>query len=527
MVSFNQSRESTATLSCLPVELLHQVVSNLSNRDIKNLRQTCTFFHKITQLRLDRVFLSPNPRDIKIFTAIAEHDACRLRIQEIIYDDARFWDEYAMPEGVSIPEDDELQVATGVPSWYRLLFEEDIKDAKECFKTHTERPGHSAVKEAFITPSNVEESYKHYQELLQGQHEVISQDRDVDALRYGLTRFPNLRRVTLTIATHGRRSEPFYYTPTIRALPRGLIYPRARGWPGTDRHDEAPDAESWEGEEKEKWRGFCILTHGIARHLRENPSSRITEFRIDVNQIRAGINFRLFDNTESSEYKDLVTILGHSGFKRLDLSLDCTGSWDHDEWAVNNGQFHDLLSNTTDLQHMSLSTNIDFQCDLLDIVGRESQCFPLCGIFPIDKWPNLRHFSLSRFFVRQEDVMGFLAALPPTLESIELSFLEFAPWYQDTYRGLFQDMRQKLGWRERVPEKQPKIIVFVERRRTGAVVDVSLDAEDYLYRDGENPFTKGSDPFYPEKRYYVFYDVGTEVDVFSPNYKRLDFSIYD
>ncbi|GKU09480.1 unnamed protein product [Fusarium langsethiae] len=520
-----QHQESSTTLTCLPIELLGQVISSLHNSDIKNLRETCTFFHKIAQLRLNRVFLSTNPRDIQVFTAVAEHDVLRLGVQEIIYDDARFWNEYATPMDDWLPEDDELQAATGIPSWYRYLYDDDVADAKDSFETGTETCGGLATKEVSETLWNVEESYKNYQELLQGQTEVISQGRDIDALRFGLLRFPNLRRVTLTILTHGKLSEPFYYTPTIRALPSGLIYPLARGWPGTDMYDEELYGETWGGE-KEKWRGFCVLTHGIAEHIRENPATRISEFSIEVDQILAGISLRLFDDTECSEYKDLITVLSYPGFRRFDLPLDCTYIWGRQEWAVfHSRQFHDLPSNATDLQHISLSTNMDFHSALWEVISREERRPPLRCIFPIDKWSNLRHFSLSRFFVKQEDAMDFLGILPPTLKSLELSHLEFVPWYAGSYRGLFEEMRRSLGWRERAPENQPKIVVFVEGR--GSLIDVSFEVEDYLYNHGNNPFTVGSNPLFREKRHYVFSDVGTKVDVLSPGYKRLEFPIYD
>ncbi|KAJ4129047.1 hypothetical protein NW768_007577 [Fusarium equiseti] len=516
MTSYLQYQESAGALSHLPVELLDQIISSLSNRSIKNLRQTCTFLSKVAQLRFDRVFLSTNSLDIEVFTAIAKDDVLRLRVREIIYDDARFWDEYRT--GAEF-YDEEWE--TGLPPWYLAFYYYEVKKAREILEKGAESLARIEVS------YDCQESYKHYQQLLQGQTEVIAQGRDIDALRYGLTRFPKLKRVELSIATYGRQLEPFYYTPTIRSLPQNLVYPRARGWPGTNPHQEfLPDVKPWEGEEKEEWRGFCVVTREVARHLRENPASNIAEFSIDVNYLPAGINFRVFENTETAEYIDLVTILSHPGLKRFDLPLHPIGVEDPDESGALYNQVHHLLSSATDLQHVSLSTNIDFkEDDIWSMLGRDEHCFPLRHIFPIDKWSNLRHFSLSRLFVRQADVRDFLAAMPDTLKSIELSFLEFTPWYRDCYRGLFEGMRSTLGWQNRPRKDQPKIKVLVERRG-GKVVDVSAEAESYMYDEGENPFTIGSDPSYPEKRFYVFYDVGIEVDVFDPNYKRQNFPIY-
>ena len=513
MTSCLQRRESAGAFRHLPIELLEQIISSLSNQSIKNLRQTCTFLSKVAQLRFDRLFISTNPRDIEVFTTIAQDDALRLGVREIIYDDARFWDEYATG-----PEDHAFQSDIGVPHWYQHLYEEQLKKARDILEKDTGILDHIKISD------DCHESYKHYQELLQGQTEVISQGRDIDALRYGLTRFPNLTRVELTIATHGRQLEPYYHTPTIRSLPQNLVYPRARGWPGTDPHRKPFWTEPWDGDETQNWRGFSVLTREVARHLRGNPTSGINEFSVDVNYLLAGINIHLFENTDSTEYTDFVTILSHPGLKRFDLPLDYSGIEDPDDSVPLYDNVHKLLSNATDLQHVSLSTNIDFQDnDLWGIIGRDEHCFPLRKILPIDKWPSLCRLSLSRLFVKQDDVRDFLAAMPPTLKSIELSFLEFTPWYRDCYRGLFEDMRSTLGWQDRPREDQPKIKVLVERRG-GKVVDVSAEAESYMYDGEENPFTIGSDPFHTEKRFYVFYDVGIEVDVFDPKYRQLDVS---
>ena len=515
MTSYSQHQESAGLFSHFPIELLDQIVSSLSNRSIKNLRQTCTFLSKVAQLRFDRLFLSTNPRDIEVFTTIAQDDALRLGVRQIIYDDARFWDKYTTgPEGHAFQSD------IGVPHWYQYLYEEQLKKARDILEKDKGILDHIKISD------DCPESYKHYQELLQGQTEVISQGRDIDALRYGLTRFPNLTRVELTIATHGRQLDPFYHTPTIRSLPQNLIYPRARGWPGTDPHRNPFWTEPWDADETHNWRGFSVLTREVARHLRENPTSSINEFSIDVNYLPAGINIHLFENTDSTEYTDLVTILSYPGLRRFDLPLDYSGIEDPDDSAPLYDNVHKLLSMATDLEHVSLSTNIDFQDnDFWGMIGRDEHCFPLRSILPIDKWPNLRHLSLSRLFVKQDDVRDFLAAMPPTLKSIELSFLEFTPWYRDCYRGLFEDMRSILGWQDRPRDSQPKIKVLVERRGR-KVVDVSAEAESYMYDGEENPFTIGSDPFYTEKRFYVFYDVGIEVDVFDPRYRHLDFPNY-
>lgn len=65
-------------------------MSFLDNRSIKNLRLTCRHFSAI-KLRINRVFLSANPLNIRVLRSIADHDEYRQGIVELIYDDARLY----------------------------------------------------------------------------------------------------------------------------------------------------------------------------------------------------------------------------------------------------------------------------------------------------------------------------------------------------------------------------------------------------------------------------------------------------
>lgn len=101
-------------------------------------------------------------------------------------------------------------------------------------------------------------------------------------------------------------------------------------------------------------------------------------------------------------------------------------------------------------------------------------------------------------------MIKFLRALLPTLESVELSFFIFMPDSGDYY-SLVHDMHEKLGWRERDAENQPKIVVRVDVRFAkvhGAVMmDVSREVTSFMYQNGENPFEQDEgcveDPYIP------------------------------
>ncbi|KFY79547.1 hypothetical protein V499_01479 [Pseudogymnoascus sp. VKM F-103] len=136
----------------LPPEIVKIIVDQVPNSTIKNLRLTCRFFSETVDLRLDRVFISANPRNVEVFTAIANHEVFRAQITEIIWDDAIL---YVRPMPRSEVEalygsDDEYQDYVDedegrdehgidwrgdVPGWFRIGCRENIyhiKDDREC-----------------------------------------------------------------------------------------------------------------------------------------------------------------------------------------------------------------------------------------------------------------------------------------------------------------------------------------------------------------------------------------------------------
>ena len=283
MNACDQSREALRLLKSLPAEILSQIISKLHNIDIKNLRQTCIYFKDIARPRINRLFLSTNLKDIQVFRAVADHEFYRYEVTEIIYDDVRFShaDDIASESDYDIA--DNIGDTTGTPLWFCDL----------------------------------------YRKLSQQQQATIATNRDADALKYGLSRLTNLRRVTITPAAHGVPGRPLYYTPAIRSLARGVLYPIERGWPATmlEVGNDQLEEEGWNEEEKAQWRGYFLVSRTLAQHLRDNPRTKFAELIIDTNQLRTGISSRIFEEAESSEKTDLITILGQPGFTRLDLSL--------------------------------------------------------------------------------------------------------------------------------------------------------------------------------------------------------------
>ncbi|KAF9778298.1 hypothetical protein IL306_004023, partial [Fusarium sp. DS 682] len=513
------SGETLGLLDRLPVELLSKIIFALPNADIKNLRLTCTFLGDIALPRLSRIFISTNPQDIEIFTLIADHDVFRFKVTEIIYDDSRFDQDYDTPHDVYMEGDEgDIGDVTGVPDWFRMVYSyivNDIDSDEHWFAPH--------VKEALKTRCTPVESYEVFRKMKREQDEVVASGWDADALKYGLSRFPNLRKLTLSPAAHGIHGRLFYPTPTLRSLCPGLILPLGRGWPVTF-IEEDRILRPWNGrnvldqEEKRKWRGFCVVTKQLAQHIRENPMSDVSEFVVESRQLWTAISCRVFDNPEYDEYQDLVTILSHPRLRRLELSLGCGGQARENWCSFRRGFLYKVLSMATHLERFSFYTTIPvLRKPWQGFENNEANWVSLRTLFPISKWSCLRHYSLSRLFVKQADVMEFMSALPPTLEVLEFSFLVFIRNEGD-YNSLLRDMRDNLGWRERPAGNRPNLVVLVNAsysERAGVVTDVSPAVEDFVYRWGSNPFPEG-------KWIGVLPGKGTLVDFLDPICKELN-----
>ncbi|KAI8954358.1 hypothetical protein F4801DRAFT_532784 [Xylaria longipes] len=329
--------------------------------------------------------------------------------------------------------------------------------------------------------------------------------------RYGLSQFPLLKRVTITPAAHGRwLYMPLYETPMIRALPYGFSYPIPRGWPCAEGADNPPIPDPWEDHLlKNKWRGFRTVTRELARQRKH-----ISEFVVDAHTLNTGLNCRVFDEP-CEEYDNLVAVIQQPGFTRLQLDFTI-GEQEHRGWhSFRSGLLRRALSKAVDLEDFRFGTNAEEDTG----EGLMENHIPLRSIFPTAKWPRLKHFGLARFLVTQADVISLLASLPPTVRSVQLSFLYFLDG-GGTRKTLLEEMRDALGWRDRAEDARPAVSVgvdFVACEHRGRAIWVDEEVHEFLYNDGETPFGwKGRN----RNRNHVPDGKGVVRDVFDPQYER-------
>ncbi|KAI8303540.1 hypothetical protein K4K59_013236 [Colletotrichum sp. SAR11_240] len=436
--------------------------------------------------------------NIQVFRNIANHETFRHDVREIVWDDARFMVSLEEESGyhtgygydAADSDSEDTPVPEGVPLWF-----------------HVE----TAQQLAAQLPLDV--AYEYYGRLLRDQEEVLATAADSAAFEWALAekRFPNLRRVTITPAAHGILFFPQHPMPMIRAFPYGFNYPLPRSWPTPPLGARIP-CESWVDEAiKDKWRGFRIVTHLLA----QQEYATVPEVVIDGNQINSGLTCEIFSTQEPCEdYKNLAALVQKPGFSKLKLSIMVGMHAEQNYAAFRNGRLRQLL--TADLESFALETdevtNLSFSRPWPP-ENPVDHFTPLRSIFPVEAWTHLRHFGLSRFLVKDNDLLDLLGALPDTLRSVELSFLWFVR-NSGGYRSVLFRIRDDLGWRSR--SVKPRVIIRDDKKLTlpGRAIHMDKEVMKFLFDDGENPY-----PDDPRMR-TVLEGVGTVRDVFEPRFER-------
>lgn len=379
----------------------------------------------------------------------------------------------------------------------------------------SDQPHHIAMQKRLEAQMSLQDCWRHYEKLLQQQNGVIAPRGDENAFVYGLGQFPALKRVTVTPAAHGYLSAPLYETPMIRAYPYGFNYPMLRGWPRAGDMEISGNALPWlnaKEEYKEQWHGARIALRILAQN-----EHNVSELSFDTKSLEAGIPLMIFDQP-CEEYDHFVAIMKRPGFTHLDLPLlvgrDVVDEEEEEEdWAgLRSGNLYRALSEAKDLKHISISTTINQDlCDEPILLRR---------VFPVEHWPNLRHFALFRFNITQSDLLDLHDSLPSTLRSVELSFLLLCG-NKSRWGDLMESMREELDWSERTTKPTVCFVVgSMQYQLFGRGMWLTDEVNDFLYRSGRNPIP-GKYPF------HIKYGMGEIRDPFDPEHTRPNVSPRD
>lgn len=281
---------------------------------------------------------------------------------------------------------------------------------------HHDLHHHVTRREQVLAQPPLRECWQHYQHLLRQQKDALADNSDLDAFLYGVKQFPALKRVTITPAAHGHIFAPLYPTPMIHAFPKKINYSIPRGWLFPTPSRAPAIAYEWNEypELRERYRGFRTTMRVLA-----NVPNSVTKLVMNSTHLPTGINCTIFDEP-CEEYDNPVAVLKTSSFRRLDIAMLIGGQVDSEvtqcRQSFLNGQLRRALG---DFRLYTTVTVYPYDDDSgYPTLGH---VIPLQNIVPVEKWPRLRHFELSRFLVSKSDFTSFLATLPRSVRSVELS----------------------------------------------------------------------------------------------------------
>ncbi|KAL7918392.1 hypothetical protein ACQKWADRAFT_245452 [Trichoderma austrokoningii] len=493
--------------SSMPPEIIEHTARHLDNRSLKSLRLTCRLFGAL-KLRINRVFITPNTKDIQTFYAIAESDVYRPKVVEVIYDDAfvggslQYYSSMAASHTTNSNTNQpplESRPRENVGGTNRVF---GIDNGSRFKCRRAQRPDDVP---RFTT------------EIKSEQEENIEKGLDADALRYALRHLPALQRITVTPAT-SEHTAPLYETPARRAaLPFELNDPTLFDWAFWRGGGHGTFVKPWE-EDKPRWRGYNMVTKLMAE---EKQHHHVSEFLIGTHYLYKGLNCRLFEQA-CEEYDNFQTILQQPNFKKLQLSLHVRGE-DQRQWAAfRNNLLRNAIAEASQLEQFSMETDWE-----RDIRRRNIQPPRLRTFLPIERWAGLQHFRLAKFPLRSADLISTLSKLTG-LQSLELVFLNLCEG--DNYHDLLNGMRGTLQLHKRVVQPTVRLGIPIpvpafdlpvsdsydstmDCLHTGRAIWIDREVEAFLYQDGENPFVAGEDT--------LARVMGVVKDDFDPGYERL------
>lgn len=500
-------QSSALALLDLPAELLLLVASFLPNRDLKSLRLACKTLSKSTALsfKFSRVFLSANSRDIEVFRSVANHPIFREQVTEIIWDDAYFfpapvsWENY-----IPYIDRSELQIddEEACPIWFKKRCEDNIGLLRQRKGFDVDRPDHLARQQQVDAQLPLKECWEHYLKVLKDQQAVIASQGDEKAFIYGLARFPQLKRVTVTPMAHGRTFSPLYQTPTIRTFPYGFNYPIPRGWQASFTEGCVKEPLMWsEAREayKELWRGARI----VLRILSTIKDHNVSELSFDSKHFATGLNYLIFAQP-CEEYNHFAAIMKRPGFHHLHLSLQ-VGTLEHyNSVGFTSGYLSQAISLAKEMTHIHLTAALS---DSRPAVW-------LKEILPVQQWPKLRHIGLNKFNIDTSELIDLLGSTSPSLRSVEFGSFQF-PNDARIWSGLLRRMRDELGWDKRDRSQRPAVRISMQmsHRHSGRFALLTDSVTNFLYESGDDP-TDDEVLNYPNEGTAMLHDL------FEPEYIR-------
>lgn len=533
-----RSCRSNKTLLDLPAELLEFICRHLPGLAIKRLRLTSKELAEKVDLRIDRVYISPNRANIDCLNNILDHPRCSMQVEELVWDDAQLDHIPTLDIFRDRIKHDEAQARVALEDHLSTLFGNQTEEEAEyesigvqdclgddgkltdigkaiLLNANDERSKNIIVNRA--ASMSVEDSYDLYQKLYQDEREIIKRGWDETALSRAVEQLPNLRRIAITTeAWRPWHLVPVHDTPFHRALPAGFRKPSVYPWAdwGFSKllcGDLARDdiLRNYRTEE----RGYRVLVSLLA----SRPVFGLQEFVMDTGCENIGLPLDSVTQPEPTyefrDYAKCVQIFSTTPLRRLQLSIVEEGAQIYE--GPRRDLLKDVLSVVPSLEDLDIKYNVPepygAACELFDDTFLHMHC------------PRLKRFALRLAKVENSWMFNVIASLQ-NLEYVVLDRTQLGNGGSDSDTVFHRlqrhySSRSSCGpcftWAEalcsHVNADRP-----YRTSRWLAMVQAELDA--FLYDDGGFPFTwlESEIPYYPQPRPVVKPNVGWLVDARDP-----------
>jgi hypothetical protein len=499
--------KSRKTILDLPTELFAIVSEQISGLEIKQLRLASKDLANKVDLRIDRVYISPNRANLDYLQRILNHPRYKGRVREIVWDDAQL-DEYPTLDvfckailndekeatrAIEKRLEDAIEAYENDSPEYRSLGHHDLFHsdgrltdvAKGILLRYDDQFSRDMLARNAMMMS-IEDSYTLYQDLYRDEQDIIKQQSDAVALHQALAGFPNLRRITITSEVwRPWHRVPRYNTPFFRSLPPGFRKPAV--WPWLFSYHDARNPRNFAYWHKMfivkdrlsvAWRGYDIMVSAMLAMTIVG----IEEFIIDSGNERTGISHRVLFN-DVKNFHDTVQMFQRTPLKRLKLSINpMSRTSEHPLEMMMEGLTH-ALAQTQHLEHLDL----DFNC-----CARTNNEVFFLQVPPIDFPPTNLKQQLKTLAMRHVEIdpnrLYKLLTGMQNLEQVTLVNINtFRPLgWNSLFRGLSQYYVIASVSKPAFTVVEP----LIGQNSIGLysqAVDVEVDA--FIYAEGESPFT--------------------------------------
>jgi hypothetical protein len=438
--------KSRKSIHDLPAEILVMITDHISKLDIKRLRLASKNLAENVDLRIDRVYISPNRANLECLQLILNHPRYKDSVREIIWDDAQL-EEYPTLESFRQEiRNDEQETTRAIESRlenaieiygdanpdYRSLEREDLFQsdgrltdiAKDIFLRYEDEFSRDILARN-ATMMSIEDSYVLYQDLYRSEQAIMKFQLDVTTLHQVLASFPKLRRVTVTTEVwRPWNVPPRYDTPFYRSLPLGFRKPSVWPWLGRRphaTHQQLVDLELRRSHPTDtlftEYRGYAIVVSALVDM--SNPC--IEEFIIDSGNEFTGMSHHLLSGR--APYLNTISLFDRMPLKRLKFSINYADG-DREDVNMHTRKLVHVLGTLQHLEHLDLDLNWRVCGDYNFDVERE---YDIDVDHALDALkPRLKTLVLRNLLTRTDSLYQLITTLP-SLEKITLFHIRLIP----------------------------------------------------------------------------------------------------